>query len=229
MPLTIKLTKAQKEQFKKDILEKMKTLSLDEVKKAEAFIEEYKALQRNKTLTHDEFLTIVKAKICQDEYCKKAIHELQEKNQLEFDLDKAVSEFLKSKELPKTNRTERLEVLKIGRETILERKRMLIIEQTGEDPDPKFLGYSEDGKESVYELYDKCRNCKKVFKTYKSEWFCSPKCREEWVRENQNDRPLVQEEFAELNNESWDWERIGQKSDKDLGTYGIFRRAFKND
>ncbi|MCJ7425358.1 hypothetical protein MUP01_14000 [Candidatus Bathyarchaeota archaeon] len=218
-------------QFRKEITERLETFEPEKLLIATKFINEMNERKKNKSITHDEMLTIVKAVVCEDEYCRKVIQEVQQKNALEFDLEKAISEFLNSKQLPKTNPSERLQTLKIGQETILDRKRMLITQAEGLDPDPVFLGKSEDGRESIYETYVKCRNkqCGKVFKSFKNEMFDSPNCREQWVKENQNDRPLVQEEFSELNSESWEWERIGSKSDSELGVYGVFRRVFKND
>jgi len=232
MPLIIELTKAQRQQFKKDILAKMETLEGDELKRAAKYIEEMGKLKENKTITKDEMLVIIKAKLLKDHYCEKIINEVNLQNQLEFDLEQSVNEFLKDKTLPKTSTEERLKVLEGANTLFLDRRRQLITEKTGEDPDPKFLGYDEAGKTQISEMYIRCRECRKVFKTYKNQTWCGSTCRQEWWRKHMHVLNEIENKIeAESNNETWDWERIGTKTDKEgsLGTYGVFRKVFKND
>jgi len=227
MPYTIKFTKKQVEQSKKELEDKLNAMSKEEFEKTQKFINEVSELKATGKLSKDEYLACLRAKILKDETCRKAIHEIQDKNALEYDLEKAVSDFLKSKELPKTNPDERIAVLKIGAEQILDRKRVLITEKDGLDPDPVFIGKSEDGTEDIYEMYVRCRECKTVFKSYSNQTFCGPNCRKLWFSKNMKILNEVEEKIeAENNNESWNWERIGSKSDKELGSYGIFRRVF---
>ena len=42
------------------------------------------------------------------------------------------------------------------------------------------------------------------------------------------ERPLIQEEHAERNNENWNWERVGTEKTESLGEYGIYRKVFKD-
>lgn len=137
-----------------------------------------------------------------------------------------IAEYKKKAKLPKTTVEERLKIINEVRAEILNKRRELETQNTGSDPEPKFLGKSEDGKENVYEIYNICWNCKSVFKTFKNSIFCSEKCRQEFVSKHQNKRPLVQEEFAERNSELWNWSRIGNYEDE-TGQHGIFRRVFK--
>jgi endogenous inhibitor of DNA gyrase (YacG/DUF329 family) len=209
MPYKIKLTKTQKELFKKEIMGKLKTLDGEDLREASKFLDEMSKQEKSKVLTHDEYLVTAKAKICQDEYCKKVIQEVLTKNAIENNLEQSVQDFLKSKTLPKTNPKERLEVLKTGQDQILERQRMLITEKEGTDPDPKFVGNSEDGTEGIFEQYVKCRNCHKVFKTFKNgQIFCSPNCRKLWFSKNMKEQNAIEDKIeSENNNETWNWER----------------------
>jgi len=236
MPLIIELTKAQRQQFKKDILAKMETLEGDELKRAAKYIEEMGKLKENKTITKDEMLVIIKAKLLKDHYCEKIINEVNLQNQLEFDLEQSVNAFLKDKTLPKTTSEERIAVLENANTLFLDRKRMLITEKTGTDPDPVFLGKSEDGKLDIYEGYYRCHECKTVYKSFKGNQggsrFCSPECRRKWWEKNMHVLNEIEDKIeAEKNAETFEWERIGTKTDKEgsLGTYGVFRKVFKND
>jgi hypothetical protein len=229
MPYTIKFTKKQVEQSKKELEDKLNAMSKEEFEKTQKFINEVSELKATGKLSKDEYLACLRAKILKDETCRKAIHEIQEKNVLEYDLEKAVSDFLKSKELPKTSPSERIAVLKIGAEQILDRKRVLITEKDGLDPDPVFIGKSEDLTEDIYEQYVRCRECKTVFKSFSNQTFCSSDCRKLWFSKNMKILNEVEEKIeAENNNETWNWERIGSKSDKQLGSYGIFRRVYND-
>lgn len=230
MPFTVrKFTKKQIEETKKELEDKLNAMSKEEFERTQKFINEVSELKATGKLSKDEYLVCLRAKILKDETCKKAIHEIVEKNQLEFDFDRAVDEFLQTHELPKTNPKERLEVLKIGQEQILDRKRMLITEKDGLDPDPIFLGKSEDLTEDIYEQYVRCRECKTVFKSYSNQTFCGSSCRRLWFSKNMKELNEVEQQIeAENNCETWKWERIGSKSDKELGSYGIFRRVYND-
>lgn len=234
MPYTVRnFSKKEVEQTKKELAEKIESLSGIEWEKTRKFIKEMSELKQQKKISRDEYLVILRAKILKDEACKKAINEVMMQNQLEFDLENSVQEFLKTKELPKTSSEERVKVLENANTLFLDRKRMLITEKEGSDPDPKFLGKSEDGKFDIYEVYVKCRECHKVFKSFKgnqAQIFCSSKCRQDWFSKHMRVLNEIEDKIeAEKNAETFEWERIGSKSDKHLGTYGIFRKVFKND
>jgi hypothetical protein len=137
-----------------------------------------------------------------------------------------IAEYKKKAKLPKTTVEERLKIIHNVQAEILNKRRELEVQRTGNDPEPKFLGKSEDGKESIIESYSVCWNCKKVFKTFKNAIFCSEKCRFDFVSKHQKQKPLIQEEWLERDCGSWDWERIGSYQDE-TGQHGIFRRVFK--
>ena len=139
-----------------------------------------------------------------------------------------IEEYKKKARLPKTNSEARLRIIHEVREQILDKRRELETESSGLDPNPKFLGKSDDHLTDIYELYKTCGECSKTFKTFKNETFCSSKCREQWVSKHMAKRPLIQEEFAERNNENWNWERIGTEKTESLGEYAIFKKVWKD-
>jgi hypothetical protein len=139
-----------------------------------------------------------------------------------------IEEYKKKAKLPKTNSEARLRIIHEVREQILDKRRELETQSSGLDPEPRFLGKSEDHLESVYEQYKTCGECSKVFKTFKNERFCSSKCRFDWVSKHMAKRPLIQEEWSERNNENWSWERIGSEKTESLGTYAIFKKVWKD-
>jgi len=179
--------------------------------------EDLKAFQLEKTEKElDKQISILqKTKTVQDSEIEVLKNEAQ------------IAEFKKKLKLP--NSTDgRRKTIHETRKLILNKQRELQTQKTGEDPEPKFLGKSEDHKSDVYEIYKKCGNCSKVFKTFKNETFCSSSCREQWVKTKLPELPLIQEEHAELNHESWDWERVGSEKSDSLGEYGIFKKVFKD-
>jgi hypothetical protein len=129
---------------------------------------------------------------------------------------------LKKANLPKEPE-KRIKVLEEVQFQALKFLREKEVEVSGQDPDPLGLGKSEDGKENVYELYVKCKNCGKVFRTFKNSEFCGSVCRYNWVKKNMiPEKPLIQEIFAEREGENWDWVPVGNREG-----VTIYRRVFK--
>jgi len=220
MPYTVKkFTKKTIAETKRQLEEKINAMPKEDFERTQKFINMVSELKATGKLTKDEYLCALRAKILGDQSARKIMHEIAEKNQLEFDMDKAVDQFLESKQLPQTNPDERIETLKIGQKQILELERMKLTEAEGLDPNLLILGYGEDG-EPVLEEYKLCNMCKKVFKTFKNESFCQPSCRENWVIKNMPDAPLQQEIFSERNSESWNWLRVGN---------GKFKRVWNEE
>ena len=190
-------------------------------------------------MSEEEKWLRLRASVLFDKDCAKIVQEIDAqkeeefgKRMLEYDFEQAVDEYLQNKELPKTTSEERVKVLENANTLYLDKRRQLITEKEGLDPDPVFLGRSEDGKQDIYEMYIRCRECKKVFKSFKgnqAQIFCSSKCRQEWYSKNMHTLNEIENAIeAENNSETWDWQRIGSKSDKELGTYGIFRKVFSD-
>jgi len=199
----------------------------------EEILKEAEAVKKDLAKLKDECLKMQKD--VQDKIAEKELDEEIEKQKVllekqsklldlqiqETKTELSIAEYKKKARLPKTTVEERLKIIHNVQAEILNKRRELEVQRTGNDPEPRLLG-----KESVVEQYKTCWNCRKVFVTFKNAIFCSEKCRFDFVSKHQNKRPLVQEEFAERNSELWNWSRIGNYEDE-TGQHGIFRRVFK--
>jgi hypothetical protein len=215
-------TKEDEEDWQENVVPKLDDLKKSKKRLDKGIREFGKVIERIK----DDNVEAEEQRLEDKKLKQERVEKATEKQNLVAEVKFTKDLLLKKTELPEDldQRVKQLnEVNKQSLKFLRERETLI----TGIDPEPLFLGKSEDLKEDVYELYVKCKQCGKVFRTFKNSEFCNSVCRYNWVKEHMPDSPQIQEIFAERENESWDWKPIGNRTEENLGNFTIYKRVFK--